>query len=67
MAKTPTVLKPSPPLLCKLGSIVVHVDEGLSDKGHTFDWMALRALLADDEVQLWLREMDKLALLPKRR
>lgn len=59
----------SPPLglLCKLGSIVVHVDEGSSDAGHAYDWTAARSLIADREVQEWLTAMDAKGFLPKRR
>lgn len=57
----------SAPLLCKLGSILVHVEEGTSADGHAFDVIALRSLMADPEVRAWLREMDKLALVPVKR
>ena len=60
-------LKPSPALLAKLGSIVVHVDELLSDGGHEFDVQALKALLADDEVTAWLNEIRSMALIPEKR
>jgi hypothetical protein len=60
-------------LLCKLGSIAVHVEEGLvplsptAAYGHAFDVIAIRQLLADHEVQDWLRSMHGLALLPVKR
>lgn len=60
-------LKPNAALLCKLGSILVHLDEGLRTKGHEFDFIAIRQLLRDDQVFGWLYEMDKLAMLPKKR
>ncbi len=60
-------LKPSPALLSKLGSIVVHADEGLSSDGHAFDIEAIRSLLADPEVTTWLAEMDAMAFIPKKR
>ena len=44
-------LHPSPALLAKLGSIVVHIEEMLSAKGHYFDKMALLGLLNDADVQ----------------
>jgi len=65
MAKNP--LKPTPELLCKLGSIAVHADEWLSDKRHHFDLIVLKDLLFDPEVTAWLNAMDKLAMIPKRR
>lgn len=61
------LLKPSPQLLIKLGSIIVHFKEWTSDKGHEFDKIALDALLQDDEVIKWLKDMDELALLPRPR
>jgi hypothetical protein len=60
-------LSPSAALLCKLGSLVVHAEEMLSAKGHHFDLDTIRSLLADSEVKAWLAQMDKLALLPKKR
>ena len=50
-------LVPNVALLCKLGSIVVHVDEYLSDSGHPLDL----------EVREWLEQMQELALIPVRR
>lgn len=61
------VLNPSVPLLMKLGSIAIHVEEAMSVEGHPFDVMTLRSLLEDREVRSWLAEMDKLALLPLKR
>lgn len=65
MKKDP--FKPEVSLLCKLGSIVVHVDEGLGPQGHPFDTIALRSLIEDPDVKTWLVQMDKLAMLPKKR
>ena len=58
---------PSAGLLCKLGSIVVHIDEAAGAGGHEFDWAAIRSLIADREVQDWLIGMDGSGLLPKKR
>lgn len=60
-------LKPSTSLLCKLGSMAMHFEEGLSKKGHEFDLRAIDELLNDSEVKEWLAQMDKLALLPRKR
>jgi len=62
-------LKPDLGLLCKLGSIAVHVDEGIiaEGQGHPFDTAALESLISDQEIVDWLVEMDKLALIPKKR
>lgn len=67
--KTGMVDTYAPPiaLLVKLGSIVVHVDEALSNHGHPFDIEALKALAADRDVQAWLAAMDAAAFLPIRR
>ena len=60
-------LKPSLPLLCKLGSILTHVEEGMSDDGHVFDWKATTSLLGDPEVQEWLDKMRAATFLPLKR
>lgn len=59
--------KPSLGLLCKIGSIIVHVEEAMSDKQHKFDVVAMQALLRDVEVQSWLVEMRKQGLVPEKR
>lgn len=60
-------LAPPASLLCKLGSIVVHADEGLSPLGHGFDMIALKQLLNDSEVRDWITQMDSMAMIPKKR
>ena len=60
-------LNPTITVLCKLGSIAIHVQEMLSVKGHPFDRAALESLLNDYEVTEWLSTMDTLAMLPKKR
>lgn len=60
-------LKPSISLLCKLGSIAVHVDEMLSPMGHHFDKVALESVAHDPEVIEWMRGMRAMALLPEKR
>jgi hypothetical protein len=59
------MLKPSPALLCKLGSIAVNAKELLSPAGHEFDRVALDQLIADPEVVAWLAQMDAAAMVPK--
>lgn len=61
------MLKPSPALLAKIGSAIVHAQELLSDDGHAFDRTALNACLADAEVKEWIAQMDAAAMVPKRR
>lgn len=63
----PSALTPELGLLVKLGSIAVHAEEYLSPNGHQFDGVALRQLLEDAEVKSWIKEMDKMAMLPKKR
>jgi hypothetical protein len=60
-------LNPSVPLLCKLGSIIVHADELMSQDGHEFDRLALEQLLRDAEVKAWLAGMRGMALIPEKR
>lgn len=60
-------LTPSPALLCKLGSIIIHADELTSTDGHAFDKIALQQLIADPEVWEWIVAMDQMAMLPKKR
>jgi hypothetical protein len=50
-------LKPELPLLMKLGSIIVHAEEMISPAGHAVDREALKALLANEDVQQWIKEM----------
>lgn len=54
-------------LLSKLGSIIVHVEEMQSDKGHSYDKVALDGLLKDPEVLAWMEKMRSMALLPEKR
>jgi len=60
-------LRPSVALLSKLGSIVIHLDEALSSDGHYFDKVSLEQLQSDPEVAAWIKSMDAMALIPKKR
>lgn len=60
-------LKPSASLLIKLGSLVVHYEEMLSNKGHDFDKHAINTLNDDEEVRAWFAAMNKMAFLPVKR
>lgn len=60
-------LKPSIPLLIKLGSVIVHQEELMSKKGHSFDKAALDTVRNDPEVVEWLKQMTDMALLPMKR
>lgn len=57
-------LTPPASLLAKVGSVLAHVEEGTGPDGHHYDLAAIRALLADHEVQHWMQGMRALALLP---
>lgn len=59
-------LKPSPALLCKLGSILVHAEELTSPTGHIFDHSALKTAW-DYEVIEWMEQMNKMGMLPVKR
>lgn len=54
-------------LLVKLGSIVRHAEEAMSDGGHEFDAVTIKALLDDPDVIEWMAAMDRLGLLPVKR
>lgn len=60
-------LSPTPALLAKLGSVIVHAEELLSPGGHEFDKLTMVAVIGDAEVQEWLRAMGALAMLPAKR
>lgn len=60
-------MNPSPALLCKLGSIIVHAEELTSPDGHAFDKMALDQLVHDPDVVAWREAMDSKGFLPKKR
>jgi hypothetical protein len=62
-----SALNPPPHVLAILGSIVTHIQEWDSASGHPFDIHAIRALLEDGDLKRWLAEMDKLAMIPKKR
>lgn len=59
--------KPSPALLAKLGSAIVHAEEFLSPGRHALDRTAFVALLGDPEVKEWLAQMHALAMVPEKR
>ena len=61
------ILKPSVSILCKLGSLFIHIEEVLSKEAHEFDIAAIKQILNDEEVKEWILEMDKLALITKKR
>lgn len=58
-------LKPSPALLSKLGSIIIHFDEYESAGGHPYDLDTARRTLADPEVREWMKAMGP--MLPVKR
>lgn len=54
-------------LLVKLGSIIRHAEEAISDSGHHFDVATVETLLDDPDVVEWMAAMDRLGLLPVKR
>lgn len=58
---------PNAILLVKLGSALVHADEFMSPGGHPLDKTTFDGLMQDAEVQEWIADMTKLALLPVKR
>lgn len=59
-------LHPSAALLCKLGSLVYHLEEFL-DTGEPFDKQAAQSVREDAEVEQWFHDMRAMALLPVKR
>lgn len=60
-------IQPSKEVLIKLGSLVVHIEEYLSEKSSEYDKITIQALLADQDLQDWVSKLDELALVPKKR
>ena len=67
LARQTSSISMSLTLAAKVGSLVAHVEEAVSAKGHPFDVLTFKGLLADSEVQEWLTTLRLLALLPVRR
>lgn len=65
--KPADALKPTPTVLCALGSIAVHVEEMLSPDGHAFDRVALNTLFSMPDLQEWLAAMRAMAMIPEKR
>jgi hypothetical protein len=64
-------LKPSPGLLCKIVSVLVHADEMRESRNnphaHEIDRIALEGALDDREVKEWVEAMTKMAMAPLKR
>ncbi len=60
-------LAPSPALLVKIGSGLVHAEEFFSSDGYPLDRDAFNSILSDVEVVEWLAEMNNLLLIPLKR
>lgn len=58
---------PTKSLLVKLGSIIIHLQEYQSPRGHPYDLETANSLLNDDEVKRWLGLMNGMGLLPVKR
>jgi hypothetical protein len=69
--RSPTTTVDFPPmslaLASKIGSMIVHVDEGRSDQGHAFDWGTYDALRRDAEITAFMDALAAKGLLPLRR
>lgn len=55
-------LRPSHVLLGKLGTILVHIEEALSPRGHPLNVLTIKELMRDRDVEGWLAEMHRLVL-----
>lgn len=63
---TITTLNPGVKLLSKLGSAIVHAAE-FHETAEPLDLQAFKSIVADPEVEAWLRSMRAMALLPVKR
>lgn len=62
-----SILKPTPALLAKLGSLIYHLEEAMDSGGHPADVQAAATLREDPDVIEWFRAMQDLALVPVKR
>ncbi len=53
-------------LLGKLARIVVEIEEG-TDRLGNHDWIKIRSLVYDEDIQRWLADLERLAYLPVRK
>ncbi len=53
-------------LLGKLARIVVEIEQG-TDRLGNHDWVLIRSLIYDVEIQRWLADLERLAYLPIRK
>lgn len=60
-------LKPTPQLLIKLGSLIVHYQEWTSKKGHDVDKNAIDSIESDEDFKEWINQMNEDAFLPLKR
>ena len=67
MEQTIDELKPTPQLLIKLGSLIVHYEEWTSPFGHQLDKAAIDSIMGDEEVIQWIKQMNNNAFLPRKR
>ncbi len=57
---------PPPATLIKIASLLVHVQEATSPKGHAMDLSAIQGLAQDSDIKAWLATVPAV-LLPVRR
>ena len=65
--KSVEFLKPTPQLLIKIGSALVHAEEFFSIKGRPHDKIAFDAIMNSEEIREWIKEGTKEAFLPVKR
>lgn len=66
-AKRASMLTPSPTLLVKLGSLIVHYQEWTSSGAHVVDRIAIDTLEAEPDVIEWIDAMNAAGMLPVKR
>lgn len=60
-------LKPSPAVLVRLGSALIHAEEAMSPTGEEVDRFGFAQLMKDPLVVEWIEGMNGLAMLPVKR
>jgi hypothetical protein len=58
---------PSIALQCKLGSLLVHVEEANSPGSYHIDFTVIQSLMSDPEIVAWMEELRKNGFLPVKR
>jgi hypothetical protein len=67
VSKTDKTITPRQDVAIKVASALVHAQEFIGADGHPFDRHAFEALMNDPDVVAWMRRLNGMALLPRKR